>query len=211
MVGLIGRISTVLKARISMLLDRADDPTEVLGRRYEQQLEQLRSVKKDITDIVAAQKGLQSRLAQEVAKHEGQARDATSSGEADLARAAVECKHLLQADARSLEQQIAELEGAKEQLSDAEAKLHAWAELFRADSDSADFRNSAAGARAYLSEAAADAGNALADVAFAMQRAVENTERIKARVLAIEKRHHADTVDEATAVGPGPDEVQPPH
>lgn len=41
--------------------------------------------------------------------------------------------------------------------------------------------------QAYLSEAVADVGNALTGVAYAMKRAVENTEGMKERALAIEK------------------------
>jgi hypothetical protein len=45
MPGLTGRIVTYIKAKISRLLDRAEDPTETLDYAYERQLEDLQNVK----------------------------------------------------------------------------------------------------------------------------------------------------------------------
>ena len=59
MPGLSGRMSTVVKAKISHLLDRAEDPAETLDYSYEKQLEQLQNVKRGIADIVTAKKRLQ--------------------------------------------------------------------------------------------------------------------------------------------------------
>ena len=53
MPGLSGRMSTVVKAKISHLLDRAEDPAETLDYSYEKQLEQLQNVKRGIADSAA--------------------------------------------------------------------------------------------------------------------------------------------------------------
>ena len=45
MPGLTGRMSTVVKAKISKVLDRAEDPAETLDYSYQKQLEQLQNVK----------------------------------------------------------------------------------------------------------------------------------------------------------------------
>ena len=52
MPGLGGRMSTVVKAKISKLLDRAEDPGETLDYGYNKQLELLQNVKKGIADVV---------------------------------------------------------------------------------------------------------------------------------------------------------------
>ncbi len=44
MPGVSGRMSTVIEAKISHLLDRAEDPAETLDYSYEKQLEQLQNV-----------------------------------------------------------------------------------------------------------------------------------------------------------------------
>jgi hypothetical protein len=59
MPGLAGRISTLTKAKISHMLERAEDPGETLDYAYERQLEDLQNVKRGIADVVTAKKRLQ--------------------------------------------------------------------------------------------------------------------------------------------------------
>jgi len=83
MAGLTGRMSTVVKAKVSKLLDRAEDPAETLDYSYQKQVEQLQNVKKGIADVVTAKKRLQMQetsLQQNVVKLDTQARQALSSG-----------------------------------------------------------------------------------------------------------------------------------
>src|SRR5919108_5279200 len=71
MPGIGGRMSTVIKAKISRLLDRAEDPGETLDYSYQKQLESLQNVKKGIADVVTAKKRLQmqsQKLEQSVVK-----------------------------------------------------------------------------------------------------------------------------------------------
>ena len=87
MAGLTGRMSTVVKAKVSKLLDRAEDPAETLDYSYQKQVEQLQNVKKGIADVVTAKKRLQMQettLQQSVVKLDTQARQALSAGHEDL-------------------------------------------------------------------------------------------------------------------------------
>ncbi len=59
MPGLTGRMSTTVKAKISKLLDRAEDPGETLDYSYEKQIELLQNVKKGLADVVTAKKRIQ--------------------------------------------------------------------------------------------------------------------------------------------------------
>src|SRR5215208_1228531 len=59
MPGLGGRMSTVIKAKISRMLDRAEDPGETLDYGYQKQVELLQNVKKGIADVVTSKKRLQ--------------------------------------------------------------------------------------------------------------------------------------------------------
>ena len=68
MPGVSGRMSTVIKAKISRLLDRAEDPGETLDYSYQRQLESLQNVKKGIADVVTAKK----RIQMQAQKHEQQ-------------------------------------------------------------------------------------------------------------------------------------------
>ena len=95
MPGLGGRMSTVIKAKVSKLLDRAEDPGETLDYGYQKQVELLQNVKKGIADVVTSKKRLQmqsTKLEQQVVKLDTQARQALSQGREELARAALERK-----------------------------------------------------------------------------------------------------------------------
>ena len=134
MPGMGGRMSTVIKAKISRLLDRAEDPGETLDYSYQKQLESLQNVKKGIADVVTAKKRLQmqsQKLEQSVVKLDTQARQALSSGNEDLARVALERKNVAQNELQSLDQQVTELEAQQEKLTDSEAKLRGKIEAFR--------------------------------------------------------------------------------
>ena len=82
MPGLMSRASTIVKAKMSKLLDRAEDPSETLDYSYERQLELLQNVKRGIADVATAKKRLElqtAQLEQSVVKLETQARDALAA------------------------------------------------------------------------------------------------------------------------------------
>src|ERR687889_2257902 len=121
-----GRFSTVFKAKINKLLDRAEDPGETLEYSYQKQMELLQQVKKGIADVVTAKKRLQlqsQKLEQSVVKLDTQARQAVSAGREDLARMALERKTVAQTELQSLDQQVTELEKRQEALTTNEQKL----------------------------------------------------------------------------------------
>src|SRR6187455_2603230 len=126
MPGLAGRMSTVVKSKISRMLDRAEDPGETLDYGYQKQLELLQNVKKGIADVVTSKKRLQmqsGKLEQQVVKLDTQARQALAAGKEDLARTALERKNIAQTELQSLDGQVAELEAQQQRLIENEAKL----------------------------------------------------------------------------------------
>src|ERR1700676_3674036 len=134
MAGLGGRMSTVVKAKVSKLLDRAEDPAETLDYSYQKQVEQLQNVKKGIADVVTAKKRLQmqeSTIQQQVVKLDTQARQALASGQEDLARTALERKNVAQTELQSLDTQVQELADQQQRLTDSEQKLRAKIVSFR--------------------------------------------------------------------------------
>ncbi len=210
MPGLTGRIVTYIKAKISRLLDRAEDPTETLDYAYERQLEDLQNVKKGIADVVTAKKRLQLQeesLREQAGKLDGQARQAMSAGKEDFARTALERKHLIQGEVQSLDQQVSELESEQQKLTDSELQLRSKIEAFRSKKEVIKAQYSAAEARVRISEAATGVGDEMADVGLAMQRAVEKTENMSARASAVEELQAAGTFEDLTALGPGQDDI----
>src|SRR5919197_615302 len=201
MPGIGGRFSTVIKAKISKLLDRAEDPAETLDYSYNKQLELLQNVKKGLADVVTSKKRMQLQaksLEQNVVKLDTQARQAVGAGREDLARAALERKQVIQTELQSLDQQVSELENQQEQLTENEKKMRAKIEAFRTKKEVIKAQYSAAEAQVKISEAASGVGEQMADLGLAMQRAEEKTENMRARASAVDELEKAGTFDDLT-------------
>jgi len=210
MPGISGRFSTLIKAKVSTLLDRAEDPAEVLDYSYERQLESLQQVKRGLADIVTSKKRLQmqeAQLQQAVAKLAGQAQQAVAAGQEELARTALERKNVAQTEVQSLDVQIADLEGQQQKLIDSEQKLRLKVEAFRTKKETIKAQYSAAEAQVRISEAATGVGEEMADVGLAMQRALDKTENMKARADAVSELEAAGTFEDLTTLGPGQDDI----
>jgi phage shock protein A len=210
MAGLGGRMSTVIKAKISKILDKAEDPAETLDYSYQKQLESLQNVKKGIADVVTAKKRLQmqsQKLEQSVVKLDTQARQALAAGNEDLARMALERKNVAQTELQSLDHQVSELEAQQQKLTDSEQKLRTKIEAFRTKKEVIKAQYSAAEAQVRISEAATGVGEQMADVGLAMQRAVDKTEQMRARADAVSELEAAGTFEDLTALGSGQDDI----
>jgi phage shock protein A len=206
MPGLAGRMSTVIKAKISKLLDRAEDPGETLDYGYQKQIEYLQNVKKGIADVVTSKKRLQmqsSKLEQSIVKLDTQARQALAQGREDLARTALERKTLAQNELQSLDQQVKELEAQQESLTENERKMREKIEAFRTKKEVIKAQYSAAEAQVQISEAANGVGEQMADLGLAIQRAEDKTENMKARANAVEELEKAGTFEDLTQLGSG--------
>jgi phage shock protein A len=210
MPGLGGRFSTVVKAKVSKLLDRAEDPGETLDYGYNKQLELLQNVKKGIADVTTSKKRLQmqeEQIKQQVVKLDTQARQALAQNREDLARAALERKTVAQTELQTLDQQVAELQKQQESLTENEKKMRAKIEAFRTKKEVIKAQYSAAEAQVKIGEAASGVGEQMADLGLAMQRAQDKTEQMKARAGAVEELEAAGTFDDITQLGPPQDDI----
>jgi phage shock protein A len=201
MAGLMSRMSTVVKAWISRLLDRAEDPSVTLDYSYERQREQLQKVKKGVAEVVTAKKRLElqtQKLEAELPKLDQQARQALTAGREDLARQALERKSFAQTQLQSLDQQIAGLEAQQEKLVVGEKRLAAKVEAFRTQKETIKAEYSAAEAQVRISEAASGIGEEMADTGLAIERARDKTEQMQARASAVDELVEAGTLEDFT-------------
>jgi phage shock protein A len=202
MAGLMERTMTLIKAKFSKLLDRAEKPSETLDYSYERQLELLQNVKRGVADVVTAKKRLQlqtQQLEQNVVKLETQARQALGEGREDLARAALERKSAVQQQLQGLDQQIDQLEAQQEKLVASEQQLSTRVEAFRSEKEVIKAQYSAAEAQVRIGEAATGIGDQMADTGQAIQRAKDKTEQMQARANAIEELTAAGTLEDFTS------------
>ncbi len=201
MAGLFSRFATVVKAKLSKLLDRAEDPTETLDYSYEQQLRLLQDVKRGVVDVTTSKKRLTmqtAQLEQNVVKLETQARDALAAGRDDLARQALERKALVQRQLQDLDAQVAQLGDQQEKLVTSEKQLQAKIEAFRSQKEVIKAQYSAAEAQVRIGEAATGIGDQMADTGLAIQRAKDKTEQMQARASAVEELIEAGTLEDFT-------------
>ena len=201
MAGLMGRASTIVKAKFSKLLDRAESPSETLDYRYEQQLQLLQNVKRGIADVVTARKRIelqQQQLEQSIVKLESQAREAVTQNREDLARQALERKAAIQQQLQGLDTQVEQLGAQQEKLVASEKQLSAKVEAFRTQKEVIKAQYSAAEAQVRIGEAATGIGEQMADTGLAIQRAKDKTEQMQARAAAIDELTAAGTLDDLT-------------
>ncbi|HEY8476063.1 MAG TPA: PspA/IM30 family protein [Chloroflexota bacterium] len=199
--GLIGRMMAILRAKISSLLDRAEDPHETLEYSYERQLELLQKVKRGIVDAVTSRRRLElqaGRLQENIAKLETQARQAMAAGREDLARLALERKALAAAQLNDLNAQIAQLQQEQEKLTAAEARLSMKVEAFRTRKELIKAQYSAAEAQVRIGEAVSGLSEEMADVGLAIERAEEKTAQLQARASAIDELVASGVLEDVT-------------
>jgi phage shock protein A len=202
--GLMSRTSNVVRAWISKLLDRAEDPSVTLDYSYERQREMLQKVKKGIADVVTAKKRLQlqtQKLEVELPKLDEQARQALAAGREDLARAALERKTFAQQQLQGLDQQIEGLEQQQEKLTTSEKRLAAKVEAFRTEKETIKAQYSAAEAQVRIGEAATGIGEQMADTGLAIERARDKTEQMQSRAAAVEELVEAGTLEDYSSTG----------
>ena len=202
MASLMSRASAVVKAKLSKLLDRAEDPAVTLDYSYEKQLELLQNVKRGIAEVVTSKKRLQlqsTQLEQSLVKLEQQAGQALGAGREDLARAALERKSAVQSQLQGLDQQVAQLEAQQEKLVGSEKQLSAKIESFRSQKEVIKAQYSAAEAQVRIGEAATGIGEQMADTGLAIQRAKDKTETMTARAAAMDELIAAGTLEDFTS------------
>ena len=132
--GMLSRMSTIVKSKMNRILDSAEDPRETLDYSYEQQLEMLRNVKRGVVEMVTAKREIQqqaSTVQGNISKLESQARQALEAGREDLARMALQRKQAAVIELQGLDDQIAGMEHEQEKLTMAEQRLQAKVTAFR--------------------------------------------------------------------------------
>jgi phage shock protein A len=202
MAGLMSRASTIVKAKVSAMLNRAENPNETLDYSYEKQLESLQNVKRGIADVVTAKKRLQlqtAQLEQNVVKLESQAREALAANREDLARQALERKSGIQQQLQQLDAQVKQLEEQQEKLVANEQTLSAKVEEFRSTKEVVKAQYSAAEAQVRIGEAATGIGRQMEDTGLAIQRAKDKTEQMQARASALDELVSSGQLEDLTS------------
>ncbi len=205
--GLLNRMSTVVRAKMNTVMDRVEDPNETLDYSYQKQLELLQNVKRGVAEVTTSKKRLElqkAKLAQKMDQLDSQAREAIKSDREDLARQVLERKSALSVQAQSLDQQIADLGQEQAKLEATEGRLSAKVESFRVKKETIKAQYSAAEAQVKVTESLTGISEEMADVGLSVQRSEDKIETMKARSLALDELVEKGTLEDFT----GSDDIE---
>ena len=199
--GMMSRMSTIVKSKMNRLLDSAEDPRETLDYSYEQQLEMLQRVKRGVVEMVTARRRIQQqadRVRTNVTRLERQARQAVEAGRDDLARLALQRKNESELELEGLDEQLANMELEQEKLTASEARLQAKVNAFRNRKEIIKAQYSAAEAQVRIGAALGGISEEMGDMSLAIQRAENKTDQMRAKAGAIDELVEAGVLDDPT-------------
>jgi phage shock protein A len=188
--GLMNRISTVVKQKVSTLLDKYEDPKEALDYSYTKQTEMLNKLRRDIAEVITAKKRLEmqkAKLWDNIRTLDEQSRRALDADREDLARLALERKNANMLRLRALDKQITDMQAEQDKLQDTERRLSSKVEEFNSKKEVIKAQYSAAEAQVRIKESVTGISEEMADVGIAMNKAEEKTEKMKAKSQALDE------------------------
>jgi phage shock protein A len=201
------RLIGALRAKFSGLLDRVEDPAEMLDYSYERQMEQLYGMRRDVADLVTAKKRvarLRDRRQDQFLKLQSSARQALELGREDLARQALERKLVVGEELVGLNQQVSDLERQQAQLIARGREARARLERFRALKEVTKAQYAAAKAHLAVSDAIAGLSSQLSDAGLRIERTMDKVEGMNARADAMQELERAGTL---APIGTGEDDI----
>ena len=194
--GVLSRMSTVVKSKMNRVLDNAEDPRETLDYAYQKQMELLKNVKRGVVEMVTTKRRLElqaGKVRESVSTLEKQAAQALGAGREDLAKMALQRKQTALIEMDGLDEQVAALELEQQKLTQAEQRLQAKVEAFRTKKEITKAQYSAAQAQVRIGSGLSEE---MGDVTLAVERAETKTENMRARAGAIDELAEAGVLDD---------------
>ena len=199
--GMLARMSTIVKSKMNRILDQAEDPRETLDYSYEKQLEMLRNVKRGVVEMVTAKRRIQQQatvVRENIAKLDSQARQALEAEREDLARLALQRKQASTIELQGLDDQIEGMELEQEKLTVAERRLQAKVEAFKTKKEVIKAQYTAAQAQVRIGAALSGVSEEMGDISLAVERAENKTDQMRARAGAIDELAAIGVLDDFT-------------
>ena len=196
--GILARTSTVVKAKMNRLLDKAENPNDTLDVAYDKQMEMLRNVKRGVVEMVSSKRRLElqaQKVQDNIAKLDSQARKAMEMSREDMARLALERKQHAIVELQGLDQQISGLELEQEKLTKAEQRLQAKVQAFKTKKETIKAQYNAAQAQVRIGSALSGISEEMGDITLSVERAEDKTEALKAKAGAIDELAASGVLD----------------
>ena len=209
--GMLSRMTMIVKSKVSTVLDKAEDPRETLDYSYEKQMESLRKVKRSVLEMVTNKRRLELQAGKVEAKVEkltSQAKEALNVGREDLARIALERKQSAISELQALEDQLGGLEIEQEKLTRAEQRLQSKVEAFRTKKEIIKAQYNAAQAQVRIGSALSGVSEEMGDVSIAIERAQSKPESLQAKAGAIDELIVSGVLDDPLNMGKDEIEIE---
>lgn len=197
--GMLSRMSVIVKSKMNRMMDNAEDPRETLDYSYDKQMELLRNVKRGVVEMVTTKRKLEiqaSKVQANVSKLDSQAKQALGVGRDDLARIAIERKQAAISELEGLGQQISGLEIEQEKLAQAEQRLQAKVNSFKSKKELIKAQYTAAQAQVRIGSALSGLSEEMGDISLAIERAETKTDTLRAKAGAIDELAAAGVLDD---------------
>lgn len=188
--GLMNRISTVIKQKANVLVDKYEDPREALDYSYTKQIELLNKLRRDIAEVVTAKRRLEmqkAKLWDNIRTLDEQARRSLDADREDLAKLALERKNANLLQLQGLDKQISEMLTEQEKLEQTEKRLSTKVEEFKSKKEVIKAQYSAAEAQVRIKENVTGISEEMTDIGMALNKAEEKTEKMKAKSGALDE------------------------
>jgi phage shock protein A len=192
------RLSILIKAKFSRLLDRVEDPGETLDLGYAGQMEQLTGMRNAILELVTAKKRLerQAELRRaDLVRLDSGARRALELGREELAQRALERKQAIGVELVDLVGQISDLEARQAEMVASERATRTRLDRFRTQKEVVKASYTAAQAQLSVGESAAELSAQLSSMDSSTRRAQDQLDEITVRASALEELQRAGLLD----------------
>ena len=184
------RISTVIKQKANVLVDKYEDPREALDDSYTKQIELLNKLRRDIAEVVTAKRRLEmqkAKLWDNIRTLDEQARRSLDAEREDLAKLALERKNANLLQLQGLDKQISEMLTEQEKLEQTEKRLSTKVEEFKSKKEVIKAQFSAAEAQVRIKENVTGISEEMTDIGMALNKAEEKTEKMKSKSGALDE------------------------
>ncbi|MGW3045881.1 PspA/IM30 family protein [Kitasatospora sp. NPDC001159] len=210
MTGIGDRIAELFRIKANRVLDRVEDPREVLDFAHLQQLELLQQVRRGLADVATSHKRLElqeAALRTSERRLEEQAQQALAVGREELARDLLTNRKRVRGQLADLAEQEPQLEAEEKRLTGVLRGLEEKVEAFRLRKETLKAEYTRAEAETRVAEAVSGVGRDLGDVGAAVQRANDRMEQLRARSAALDELMSSGALADLTSPA-GPDEVR---
>jgi phage shock protein A len=196
------RITTVIKQKANIIIDKYEDPREALDYSYTKQTELLNKLRRDIAEVVTAKRRLEmqkAKLWDNIRTLDEQARRSIYAEREDLAKLALERKNANLMQLQGLDKQIAEMLSEQEKLEQTEKRLSTKVEEFKSKKEVIKAQYSAAEAQVRIKENVTGISEEMTDIGMSLSKAEEKTEKMKAKSGALDEMINSGVLTDYTS------------